>query len=309
MDDREIRVERAHNLWASFERKFDPMARGARLTAQPFLDFEKIGGLAAPKDEIQTYACAATDPGVYERWGTFPPSGILLIGASGVGKNLLAHALATRTETSFLRVDVPRLVLDMVHSTAKVGEFIPAWSQILEEMPPLTVYFDELEFSQTREIGARRADLPVGPILDFLLELLDRTIAAGGHLIVGATSHPDTLRHAFLTPNRFERVVEVNPVFPDDVVEALEIHARDAEALARRTLFDAIDWKRVVGDTRNASIGDWVRILHAVLRSKARCEASQETAELVTTAELRREVERFSRTQDRIQVRAVGNYL
>jgi ATP-dependent 26S proteasome regulatory subunit len=309
MDEPHIRIERAQNLWASFERKQAPIARGARLTASPDLHFDQIGGLAGPKEEILTYACAATSPGVYQHWGTFPPSALLLIGQVGVGKNLLARALATRTDTSFLRVDVPRLVVDMVHAAAKVGDFIASWSQILEEMPPLTVFFDELEFSQAREIGARRVDLPIGPIMDFLLELVDRSIAADGHLVMGATSHPDTLRHAFVAPGRFERVVEVTPVVPDDVIAALQVHTAAAEKRAGRPLFDTIDWTAVVGQSREASIGDWVRVLHAVLRRKARCEAAGEAARPVTTGDLRGEVDRFLRAQDRLHVREIGNYV
>lgn len=303
-----IRIERAQNLWASFERKFDPLARGAALTAAPEISFDRIGGLAGAKDELLTYGCAATDPAVYSHWGTFPPSGILMIGRRGTGKTLLAHALALHTETSFLRIDIPRLVLDVVHSGGKVGEFTQGWSQILEEMPPLTVYFDELEFSQAQEIGSLRQDLPIGPIMDFLLEVMDRTIAQE-HLVVGATSHPDTLRPAFVRSGRFERVVEVVAQLPGDVVDALQIHAADAEKRAGRPLFEEVRWSEVVGQTSQASTGDWIRILHAVLRRKARSEVSGGSVDLVTTVDLKREVERFMQTQNRIQVVGAGNYV
>ena len=308
-DDPSLRFERAQNLWASFERKFAPLARGTELTADPKFDVDMIGGLSGAKEEILTYACAATSPGVYGHWGTFPPSGILLIGQLGVGKSLLARALASRTNTSFLRVDVPRLVLDLLHAGGKVNELLQAWSQILDEMPPLTTFFQELEFSQVQQIGAQRADLPIGPIMDFLLEIIDSTIAADGHLVVGSTSHPDTLRHAFVAPGRFERVVEVTPSFPDDVVEVLRIHAAWAERRAERKLFLEIDWRGVIGQTRSASPGDWVRILHAVLRQKARCDASGEAVNPITAEELKHEVERFKQAQTRIRTRAAGNYL
>ena len=45
-------------------------------------------------------------------------------------------------------------------------------------MPPVTVFFDELEFAQAHDLGPRTAELPTGPIIDFLFELLDRTLAA-----------------------------------------------------------------------------------------------------------------------------------
>jgi len=308
MDERAIRIERAQNLWTSFERKFDPLTRGIELSADPKVPFERIGGLAGSKDEIETYACAATNPTVYSNWGTYPPSGILLIGRLGSGKNLLAQALATRTQTSFLRVDVPRLVIDVIHASGKAGELTIAWTQILEEMPPLTIFFDELEFSQAQELGSRRADLPIGPVMDFLLELVDRGIDAE-HLVIGATSHPGTLRHAFIRPGRFERVVEVVINVPDDIVAALQIHAQDAEKRAGRPLFEDIDWPRVVGRTTEASTGDWVRILHAVLRRKARTEVAGATVTPVTTSDLKQEVERFMQTHNRIPITDGGNYV
>jgi ATP-dependent 26S proteasome regulatory subunit len=299
--------ERAHNLWQSVVRKQAALERSTEFEAVASLSFDQIGGLAEPKEEILTYACAATNPDVYGKWGTYPPSAMLLIGRNGVGKSLLARALATRTETSFLRVAIPKLVLEVVHHGGKAGDLLEAWDQALQDLPRTTVLFDELEFSQAQEIGARRPDLPVGPIMDFLLELLDRTIGSQNALVIGATSHPATLRPAFVAPRRFERVIEVNPIYPDDVIEALGIHARDAEKRAGRPLFEAIDWKKVVGTYREPSVGDWVRVLHAVLRRKARCDAAGEPVSLVTTDNLLEEVERAKKAA--FQLPGSGVYL
>jgi ATP-dependent 26S proteasome regulatory subunit len=79
-----IQAERAHNLWTSFARKFAPIEKSTRLS-EPKQTFREVGGLAAPKDELLTFACAATSPEVYGHWGTFPPSGLLLIGGRGMG--------------------------------------------------------------------------------------------------------------------------------------------------------------------------------------------------------------------------------
>jgi ATP-dependent 26S proteasome regulatory subunit len=274
----------------------------------PEFDLAGIGGLEGPKDEMQTFACAATNPDVYERWGTWPPSGLLLIGKEGVGKSLLVRALASLTSTSFLRIDVPRLVVEVIHRGGKVGELLAGWTQTLGEMPPLTVLFEELEFARAREIGDRRTDLPIGPVMDLLLDLVDRTIAVDSTLVVGTTSHPESLRHAFVMPHRFERVVEVTPMFPDDVIAALEIHARQAEKRAGHALFEGIDWPRVVAQHREPSTGDWIHVMHAVLRRKARREAAGEIPQLVNTADLMEETRRFTQAAHRLTV-PTGNYV
>lgn len=308
MSDRSIRSERALNIWSSYQRSVSPLARGAAIVPAPEMAFEEIGGLAAAKEEILTYAYAQTSPDVYSRWGTFPPSAMLMIGRRGSGKAMLAEALAARTETAFISVDVPRMVLDALHGANKIGEMIQGWSAALEEMPPVTVFFDELQYTQLHDVSSLPGQLPAGPIMDLLFELIDRTLAIPKALVVGATSFPDTLPHAFVAPGRFERVVEVNPIFPDDVIAALEIHAVQAESRAGRTLFEKIDWPAIVGTSSEPSIGDWVRMLHGVLRRKARLEAGGEVAESVSTEDFTRELSRFSQAHTRIHMDG-GNYL
>ncbi len=308
MTDRRIHAERAQNIWSSFQRAVEPLARGAQIVPAPEVGFKEIGGLQLAKEEILTYAYAQTSPEVYGRWGTFPPSAMLMIGRRASGKSLLAEALAAHTEMAFIRVDVPRMVLDVIHGSGKVGELIQGWSTALDEMPPVTVFFDELEFSQAHDMGRRAAELPLGPIMDFLFELIDRALAAPRCLVIGSTAHPDTLPHAFLSPGRFERVIEVNPTFPDDIIEALEIHAQQAEGRAERTLFAELDWVKVVGSAREPSIGDWIRMLHAVLRRKARLDAAGEPAEPVTNDDFSREVNRLRQAHTRVHLDG-GNYL
>lgn len=308
MPDRTIRSERALNIWSSFQRSVSPLARGAMIIPAPDLAFEEIGGLVAAKDEILTYAYAQTSPEVYSHWGTFPPSAMLMIGRRGSGKAMLAEALAARTETAFVRVDVPRIVLDVIHGASKIGELIQGWSAALEEMPPVTVFFDELQYAQAHDLSAHHGQLPAGPIMDFLFELVDRTLAVPKALVLGSTSFPDTLPHAFVSPGRFERVIEVNPVFPDDVVEALQIHANQAEARAGRDLFEKIDWSAIVGNASEPSIGDWVRMLHGVLRRKARLEAAGERPDCVSSEDFSREMSRFRQAHTRIHMDG-GNYL
>ena len=310
MDDVGIQRERAQNLWTSVQRKTPPLAAATALDPNPQVGSDQIGGLAQAQEEVVTYACALTNPDLYESWGTFPPSGLLLIGSPGSGKTLLAAAMATRAGTPLLRVELPRLALEMIQHGGKAGELLDIWSHVLHEMPPLSVFFHELEFSQTRAFGFSRPDLPMGPIMDFLLEFIERAVASPDTLVVGSTTNPVTLRHAFLAPGRFERVVEVTPRFPEDIVAALEIHGRAAEARAGRSLFDSIDWPEVVSQLQEPSVGDWIRLLHGVLRRKARHELTGDQIGLVTTDDLMAEVDRFKKAQHRIAPPdATGTYV
>ena len=304
----EVERKRAANLWEPFARKFPPVAKACSFVAMPAVSFADVGGLEDAKDELLTYACAATEPEIYERWGTFSPSGLLLIGPDASGKSLLAGALAARTETPFLRIGVARLALQLIHSGGKAGELLQGWQETLAEIKKLTVYFDELDFAHDPALGAPRADLPISQLSDFLLELIDVTIGISQSLTVGGTSRPDTLSPIYFKPGRFERIVAVNPVFPGDVIAALEIHSVAAEKRPGRKLFARIDWQRVIEQNREASIGSWVQLMHAVLRRKARCDAASEQPGEVTTEDALAEVDRFKRATLRLPVPS-GRYL
>ncbi|MEE9280722.1 MAG: AAA family ATPase [Myxococcota bacterium] len=300
--------QRASNIWDAFLRKAPPVATAARLDPDPKLSFAEIGGLEAAKEEVLTYACAVTDPEVYARWGTFPPPALLLVGPASCGKTLLAEGLSTHTGMPFLEITVPRLVLQVLHAPQLVGELLEGWGATLDEMPPTTVFFEELEFMQSGALGGRRPDLPIGPVMEFLLELVDRAIAAEGTLVVGSTSQPDAIRPALLATGRFERVVEVIPLVPDDIAAALRVHAAAAEKRAGRPLFKDVDWTEVARQHKAGSIGEWIRLLHAVLRARARCEAANEPSDCVITEDLITEVERAKRVTNHLPPPS-GRYL
>jgi ATP-dependent 26S proteasome regulatory subunit len=308
MGEVDIERQRASNLWESLARKYPPLAKTAEFDPDPNLNFDAIGGLAEPKEEILTYACAATSPDVYARWGTVPPAGLLLIGPPESGKSLLAKALATRTGAPFLEIRVPRLVLQLLHTPGNAGELLQSWIEAFFEMPRIAVYFREVDLSRVQAVIGRRPELQAAPVMDFTVELVDRTLEVKQALVLGSTSHADSIAPVFLEPGRFERIVEVMPVFPDDVVESLRIHARAAEALAGRTLFAEVDWIPAVERGRDTSIGEWIRILHAVLRHKARREATGEEPGPITSQDLMVEVERFRRTAARLPASS-GSYL
>jgi hypothetical protein len=104
-------------------------------------------------------------------------------------------------------------------------------------------------------------------------------------------------------------VVEVSPSYPSDIIAALQIHAADAEKLAGRALFEEVDWQQVLAAAPIQPMpGDWVHILHSVLRRKARCEAAGDQITAVTTADFREEVERFQKASSRLTT-PTGNYV
>ena len=76
-----------------------------------------------------------------------------------------------------------------------------------------------------------------------------------------------------------------------------------------KKLFEKVDWHHVVERYREPVAGDWVRIMHAVLRRKARKEAAGEEPELVSTQDLLDEVDRYRRANTQIVATQSGNYV
>lgn len=310
MSDAEPQVDRLANLWTGLARKAPALARCSSFYASPNLPVERVAGLARARDEILTHAAAITSPEVYARWGTAPAVGLLLIGEPGTGKSTLARALATRLEAPLVEIDVPQLVLELLTRGAEVARLVDDWTGLFADFPRTLIHFDELDFERVHETGERKAGLPTGPIMDFLVRLVGQTAATRGIVLLGSTSYPDTVRPVFLSRRRFTRTLRVEPAFPEDHAAVLALHARLAEARAGRSLFEPIDWVELAGSRKGLSPGHWVEALHGALRCHARREAGGETPPPVPSQTILEEVDTLSESARTTRAQpASGNYL
>ena len=281
--------ERLTNLWQGLARKSPSLARCAHFDPAPSTPIDRVAGLARARGEILTHAAAITHPEVYSRWGTAPAVGLLMIGARGSGKSTLARALATQLDSPLLEIDVPQLVLELLTNGPELAQLAQSWDELFADFPITTVHFDELDFERMYDTGERRAGLPVGPILEFLLRLVSQTAASKSVVLVGSTSYPETVRPVFLSRYRFSRTLKIEPIFPDDHAAVLSAHAKSAEARAGRALFEEVDWKSLVQSHKGLTPGCWVEALHSALLSHARREAAGEDVPLVNGVAIKEE--------------------
>ena len=304
------RSDRLTNLWVGLARKAPTLARCSSFLPHPNRPIDRVAGLARARDEILTHAAAITSPEVYARWGTAPAVGLLLIGGRGSGKSTLARALATRLGAPLLEIDVPQLVLELLTRGAEVAQLVDHWEQLFDEFPKTVIHFDELDFERMHETGERKAGLPAGPILEFLLRLVGQTASSKGIVLVGSTSYPQTVRPVFLSRRRFTRTLKVEPIYPGDHAAVLELHARSAEERAGRPLFETIDWNAIASARKGLSPGNWVEALHGALRCHARREAIGESPPLVAGKTVLEEAETLAENARATHAEpASGNYL
>jgi transitional endoplasmic reticulum ATPase len=161
-------------------------------------------------------------PKLYRFAGTGAVNGVLVCGPPGGGKTLIVRALATESGFSFITVDAAALF------SKWVGESEKALRQVFvkaKQASPCILFFDELDTifprrENSQEFGGRER-----LIGQFLAELdnLDRFSEV---MVIGATSRPELLEPALLSPGRFGVVVELQPLSEQERHDVLTIHTR-----------------------------------------------------------------------------------
>jgi 26S proteasome regulatory subunit T2 len=184
----------------------DPSVSVMKLDKAPTESYADIGGLESQIQEVrEAVELPLLHPELYEEMGIKPPKGVILYGAPGTGKTLLAKAVANQTSATFLRIvgseliqkylgDGPRLVRQLFQTAA--------------ENAPSIVFIDEID-----AIGTKRYDSTSGgerEIQRTMLELLNQLDGfddRGDVKVIMATNKIETLDPALIRPGRIDRKI------------------------------------------------------------------------------------------------------
>ncbi len=203
----------------------DPLVIGAEIIEKPKVAYEDIGGLEEQLREIrEAVEEPMIKPELYKKVGIEPPKGVLLVGPPGVGKTLLAKAVAHKTHATFIRFVGSELVQKYIGEGARLVRELFA---LAKEKSPTIVFIDELD-----SIGARRleiatsGDREVQRTLMQLLAELDGFDPIGDVKLIAATNRPDILDEALLRPGRFDRIIKIPVPNSEARIEILKIHIR-----------------------------------------------------------------------------------
>jgi cell division protease FtsH len=204
--------------------------------------FEDVAGIDEVKGEITEIVDYLRAPEKYRQIGARPPKGVLLTGAPGTGKTLLARATAGEAKVPFFSASASEFIEMIVGvGASRVRELF----QAAREVAPAIIFIDEIDTIGRARGGARA----VGghdereQTLNQILTEMDGFSGAEGVIVLAATNRPDVLDPALLRPGRFDRTITVHA--PDQVgrAEILRVHARkvslapdvDLAAIARAT--------------------------------------------------------------------------
>lgn len=216
---------------------------------KPNLLWENVGGLEDQIREIkEVIELPLTHPELFREVGIDPPKGILLYGSPGTGKTILAKAVATSTNSTFIEIVAPELVQKFIGEGAKLVKDI---FQLAREKAPSIVFIDEIDAlaAERVELGTS-GEREVQRTFMQLLTEMDGFKGLDNVKIIAATNRIDILDQAILRPGRFDRLIEIPLPEKESREKIFKIHSRNMK-LAKK-----LDLAKIVSETENFSGAD-----------------------------------------------------
>ena len=199
------------------------------------VSFDDVAGIDEAENELVEIVDFLKDPSKYTRLGGTAPKGVLLVGAPGTGKTLLARAVAGEAGVPFFSMSAAEFVEMIVGvGAARVRDL---FKQARENAPAI-VFIDELDaIGRARgQIAAFGGSSEQEQTLNQILTEMDGFSSREGIIVLAATNQPDVLDKALLRPGRFDRRVVVN--LPDKTGREaiLKVHTRNVPLAPDATL-------------------------------------------------------------------------
>jgi cell division protease FtsH len=226
-------------IWFFFIRQIKMAGKGAlsfgkskaRLLAKERnkTTFKDVAGVDEAIEEVSELVEFLKDPKKFQRLGGRIPKGVLMIGAPGTGKTLLAKAIAGEADAAFFSISGS----DFVEMFVGVGASrVRDMFEQARKATPCLIFIDEIDaVGRSRGHGLGGGNDEREQTLNALLVEMDGFDTQEGIIIIAATNRPDVLDPALLRPGRFDRQVTV--ALPDvrGREGILKVHAKNVKLL------------------------------------------------------------------------------
>jgi cell division protease FtsH len=205
--------------------------------------FAEVAGIDEAKAELTEIVDFLKNPERYGRLGGRMPHGVLLSGAPGTGKTLLARAVAGEAHAAFFSISASEFIEAIVGVGASRVRDLFAKAK---EAAPSIIFIDELDAigrSRQGSVSVTGANDEREQTLDQILTEIDGFEPAEAVVVLAATNRPDVLDPALLRAGRFDRRVTVQPPDRKGRAAIMKVHTRsipldadvDLEAIASST--------------------------------------------------------------------------
>ncbi|MGI0140248.1 MAG: CDC48 family AAA ATPase [Thermoplasmata archaeon] len=189
----------------------------------PTTRWEEVGGVERVRRVlVESVELPFRNPETYRQMGIDPPRGILLYGPPGVGKTLLAKAVATESQANFISVKGPEVMSKWVGESEKAVRMI---FKKARQASPSIVFIDEIDAIAPRR-GIQNSSGVTERIVNQLLTSIDGLESLDRVLVIAATNRPDILDEALLRNGRFDHWLYVEPPNVAGRLEILKVHSR-----------------------------------------------------------------------------------
>jgi cell division protease FtsH len=222
---------------------------------QKKMTFRDVAGVEEAKEELKEIIDFLKDPQKFQRLGGRIPKGVLLVGAPGTGKTLLARAVAGEADVPFYSISGSDFVEMFVGvGASRVRDLFDQG----KKHAPCLIFIDEIDaVGRQRGAGLGGGHDEREQTLNQLLVEMDGFDSNEGIILIAATNRPDILDSALLRPGRFDRRIVVNMPDVKGREEILRVHVRkipldkdlDLKVIARSTPgFSGADIANVVNE-------------------------------------------------------------
>ncbi|MBX7490353.1 AAA family ATPase [Helicobacter turcicus] len=184
--------------------------------------FADVAGINEAKNELEEIIDYLKFPKKYQEFGVKLPKGVLLVGAPGVGKTLIAKALAGEANVPFFYQSGASFVQIYVGMGAKRVHDLFTRAKL---SAPSIIFIDEIDAVGKARGGMRNDEREA--TLNQLLTEMDGFEDSFGVIVIGATNNMESLDEALLRSGRFDRRIFVELPNLEERIKILKVHTRD----------------------------------------------------------------------------------
>ncbi len=226
------------------------------------VNFSNVAGCDEAKEEVREIVDFLKDPKKFQVIGGRIPKGVLLVGAPGTGKTLLARSVAGEADVPFYSISGS----DFVEMFVGVGASrVRDMFEQGKKNAPCIIFIDEIDaVGRQRGAGLGGGNDEREQTLNSLLVEMDGFDAHEGIIIIAATNRPDVLDSALLRPGRFDRQVMIDLPDVNGREGILQVHSRKIQ------IADEVELKNVARNTPGFSGADLENLLNEAALHAAR---------------------------------------